>query len=107
MPTPFKGIAGCGKAPSHLQSAVTTPSPRDSLTDFSVLTGRRANVVITPIYRNNALLGFAKVTRDLSERRKAEADLIAAYEESSKLKSEFLANMSHEIRTPMHGRAWS
>jgi osomolarity two-component system sensor histidine kinase TcsA len=63
-----------------------------------------ANVVITPIYRDNNLIGFAKVTRDLSERREAEEKLIAAYEESSKLKSEFLANMSHEIRTPMHGR---
>lgn len=49
------------------------------------------------------LLGFSKVTRDLSERKKAESRLIAAYEEASKLKSEFLANMSHEIRTPMHG----
>jgi osomolarity two-component system sensor histidine kinase TcsA len=61
-----------------------------------------ANVVITPIYRGDNLIGFAKVTRDLSERRKAEEKLIAAYEEASKLKSEFLANMSHEIRTPMH-----
>ena len=63
-----------------------------------------ANVVITPIYRGDNLIGFAKVTRDLSERRKAEEKLIAAYEEASKLKSEFLANMSHEIRTPMHGQ---
>jgi osomolarity two-component system sensor histidine kinase TcsA len=62
-----------------------------------------ANVVITPIYRNDHLIGFAKVTRDLSERRKTEEKLIAAYEEASNLKSEFLANMSHEIRTPMHG----
>ncbi|KAK7177612.1 hsp90-like protein [Paraphaeosphaeria sporulosa] len=62
-----------------------------------------ANVVITPIYRGADLIGFAKVTRDLSERRKAEEKLITAYEEASKLKSEFLANMSHEIRTPMHG----
>ncbi|KAF2715062.1 sensor histidine kinase-like protein/response regulator Fos-1 [Pleomassaria siparia CBS 279.74] len=62
-----------------------------------------ANVVITPVYRSGALLGFSKVTRDLSERRKAEAGLISAYEEASKLKSDFLANMSHEIRTPMHG----
>lgn len=62
-----------------------------------------ANVVITPVYKDNALLGFSKVTRDLTERRKAETSLIAAYEEASKLKSEFLANMSHEIRTPMHG----
>ncbi|KAI4941173.1 hypothetical protein J4E91_010964 [Alternaria rosae] len=62
-----------------------------------------ANVVITPVYKENILLGFSKITRDLTERRKAEKSLIAAYEEASKLKSEFLANMSHEIRTPMHG----
>ncbi|KAJ4302689.1 hypothetical protein N0V90_001578 [Kalmusia sp. IMI 367209] len=62
-----------------------------------------ANVVITPVYKGDVLLGFSKVTRDLSERKKAESKLIAAYEEASKLKSEFLANMSHEIRTPMHG----
>ncbi|PSN71215.1 sensor histidine kinase-like protein/response regulator Fos-1 [Corynespora cassiicola Philippines] len=62
-----------------------------------------ANVVITPVYRDHTLIGFSKVTRDLSERRKAEETLITAYEEASKLKSEFLANMSHEIRTPMHG----
>ncbi|KAJ4324138.1 hypothetical protein N0V94_001494 [Neodidymelliopsis sp. IMI 364377] len=62
-----------------------------------------ANVVITPIFRENILIGFSKVTRDLTDRRKAEQQLIGAYEEASKLKSEFLANMSHEIRTPMHG----
>ncbi|KAH9872799.1 hypothetical protein J1614_005193 [Plenodomus biglobosus] len=62
-----------------------------------------ANVVITPIYRNDVLLGYSKVTRDLTERRRAENSLIAAYEEASNLKSEFLQNMSHEIRTPMHG----
>lgn len=49
------------------------------------------------------LIGFSKVTRDLTDRRQAEQQLIGAYEEASKLKSEFLANMSHEIRTPMHG----
>ncbi|KAF1851015.1 uncharacterized protein K460DRAFT_270305 [Cucurbitaria berberidis CBS 394.84] len=62
-----------------------------------------ANVVITPVYKADVLLGFSKVTRDLTESRLAEQKLIAAYEEASKLKSEFLANMSHEIRTPMHG----
>lgn len=62
-----------------------------------------ADVVITPVFREGVLLGFSKVTQDLTERRKAEQQLIGAYEEASKLKSEFLANMSHEIRTPMHG----
>ncbi|KAH6622198.1 sensor histidine kinase-like protein/response regulator Fos-1 [Boeremia exigua] len=62
-----------------------------------------ANVIISPIFRDGALLGFSKVTRDLTDRRNAEQQLISAYEEASRLKSEFLANMSHEIRTPMHG----
>ncbi|KAL2173663.1 histidine kinase [Thermothelomyces heterothallicus CBS 202.75] len=62
-----------------------------------------ANVVITAIYKDGVHVGFGKVTRDLTERKSAEARLIAAYEESEKLKSDFLANMSHEIRTPMHG----
>ncbi|KAE8152878.1 hypothetical protein BDV25DRAFT_50182 [Aspergillus avenaceus] len=62
-----------------------------------------ANVMITPVYEFGRHVGFVKVTRDLTERKAAEARLIAAFEESSKLKTDFLANMSHEIRTPMNG----
>ena len=62
-----------------------------------------ANVIITPSYRNNCLVGFTKVTRDMTESHVAQARLVAEYEEASKLKSQFLANMSHEIRSPMHG----
>ncbi|MFB9864556.1 PAS domain-containing sensor histidine kinase [Rufibacter immobilis] len=41
-----------------------------------------ANVIITPLYsQDRVLLGFSKITRDLSERKKAEDDLYKAYEE--------------------------
>jgi PAS domain S-box-containing protein len=65
-----------------------------------------ANVIITAVRDDTgALLGFAKVVRDLTERNRVEAELIrakVAAEKASEAKSQFLANMSHELRTPLN-----
>jgi PAS domain S-box-containing protein len=68
-----------------------------------------ANVVITAVRdEDGTLLGFAKITRDLTERRAAEekaiadARRLAVSEAANTTKTEFLAAMSHELRTPLN-----
>lgn len=64
-----------------------------------------ANVVITALYDDSgALRGFAKITRDMTERRRSVEALTAAREDAvaaNLAKSEFLSRTSHELRTPM------
>lgn len=49
-----------------------------------------ANVIITPVYtQDNKLLGFSKITRDLSNRKKGEDDLYKAYEELKESEERF------------------
>jgi PAS domain S-box-containing protein len=68
-----------------------------------------ANVIITAVRdERGTLVGFAKVTRDLTERRNAElkaredARRVAVSETANVAKSEFLTAMSHELRTPLN-----
>lgn len=71
--------------------------------------GRRfwARVTISRLLdQDGRLLGFSKVTRDRTERRKIE---LALHEKNLELQRTveardlFLANMSHELRTPLNG----
>ncbi len=71
-----------------------------------------ASVVITALRNQSGeLVGFAKVTRDLTERRIAEqqrledARRVAISEEANRAKASFLAAMSHELRTPLNAIA--
>jgi PAS domain S-box-containing protein len=68
-----------------------------------------ANVVITALRGDDgSLIGFAKVTRDLTERRLAQqreledTRRLAEAEASNRAKTGFLAAMSHELRTPLN-----
>ena len=63
-----------------------------------------ASVLITPIRGpDGGLIGFAKVTRDLTEHRRADDERIrlAQAEEAIRLRDEFLIIASHELRTPV------
>src|SRR3954470_1017329 len=63
-----------------------------------------ANAILTAIRdANGELRGFAKVVRDLSERRKADEERLRLVQaqEAVRLRDEFLSIAAHELRTPL------
>jgi PAS domain S-box-containing protein len=56
-----------------------------------------ANVTVTPLYdQAGGLFGYAKVTRDLTDRKRVEA-----LEKAERQTTEFLAMLAHELRNPL------
>jgi len=65
-----------------------------------------ADEIVAAVYdASGTVVGFSKITRDITERRRAELErerLLQHATESNRLRDEFLSTVSHELRTPLN-----
>jgi PAS domain S-box-containing protein len=63
-----------------------------------------ASVILSAVHDSSGkLIGFTKITRDLTDQRRLEAERVRAAqaEESIRMRDEFLSIASHELKTPL------